>query len=145
VAIEIRVEQRIARPPAEVAAYVTDWQNDPTWIKALAEVRLLDEPPLRVGSRVLRVASFRGRSIEYVNEVVELEPGSRLVMRSVEAPFPMTVVYEFEEAGEATLMRIRAQGDAAGFYRVAAPVLSRAVKRTIAGDLKRLKKVLEQV
>jgi uncharacterized membrane protein len=145
VATEIRVEQRIARPRAEVAANVTDWQNDPTWIKALAAVRLLDEPPLRVGSRVLRVANFRGRRIEYVNEVVELEPGSRVAMRSVEAPFPMTVVYEFEEAGEATLMRIRAQGDAAGFYRVAAPVLSRAVKRALAGDLKRLKKVLEQV
>jgi uncharacterized membrane protein len=144
-ATDLRVEQRIERPRAEVAAYVTDWQNDPTWIKALAEVRLLSEPPLRVGSRVLRVAHFLGRRIEYINEVVELEPGTRLVMRSVKAPFPMSVVYEFDEAGEATLMRIRAQGDADGFYRLAAPVLSRAVKRTIAADLRRLKNVLEQV
>jgi uncharacterized membrane protein len=127
-----------------VAAYVTDWQNDPSWIKALSEVRLLGEPPLRVGSQVLRVANFRGRRIEYVNEVVELDPGSRLAMRSVQAPFPMTVVYEFEEAGEATLVRIRAQGDATGFYRLAAPLLSRSVKRTIAADLKRLKSVLER-
>ena len=130
---------------AEPLRWFNDSAEHPPWIKALAEVRLLGEPPLRVGSRVLRVAHFLGRRIEYINEVVELEPGTRLAMRSVKAPFPMSVVYEFEEAGEATLMRIRAQGDADGFYRLAASVLSRAVKRTIAADLRRLKNVLEQV
>ena len=144
VATDVRVEQRIERPRAEVAGYVTDWRNDPTWIKALTGVRLLTEPPLRVGSQVERVANFRGRTIAYVNEVAELEPGSRLVMKSVEGPFPMTVAYEFEAAGDGTLVRIRAQGDATGFYRLAAPVLSRAVRRTITADLKRLKKLLEQ-
>lgn len=79
-----------------------------------------------------------------MNEVVEYESERRLVMRSVKAPFPMTVTYEFEDAAGGTLMRIRAEGDASGFYRIAGPALSRAVKRGIKGDLARLKQALEQ-
>ena len=138
------VETTIARPRDEVARYAVDWRNDPAWIRALSESELVTEPPLRVGSRVRRLAGFLGKRIEYVNEVVEYEPGRRLVMRSVQAPFPMTVVYEFEDAGAGTLMRIRADGDASGFYRFATPLLSRAVRRSIAGDLERLRETLER-
>ena len=140
---DVTVERVIGRPRAEVAAYVTDWRNDPTWIGALHEVRLETDGPLAVRSRVARVASFLGKRIEYVNEVAELEPGRRLVMRSVRAPFPMTVTYEFDDAAEdATRVRIRAQGDASGFYRLAGPLLARAVERGIRGDLERLERVL---
>jgi uncharacterized membrane protein len=137
---DVSVERRIERPREEVAAYAADWRNDEEWIGALDEVRLVqDDPP-----QVARVASFLGKKIEYVNEVVEHEPGRRLVMRSVKAPFPMTVTYEFEDAGEGgSLMRIRTQGDASGFYRVAGPLLSRAVKRGLERDLGLLKQRLE--
>jgi uncharacterized membrane protein len=137
---DVGVERRIQRPRDEVAAYASDWRNDKEWIGALDEVRLVQEAPLQVA----RVASFLGKRIEYVNEVVEHEPGRRLVMRSVKAPFPMTVTYEFEDAGEgASLMRIRTEGDASGFYRVAGPLLSRAVKRGLERDLGQLKERLE--
>jgi uncharacterized membrane protein len=137
---DVSVETTIARPRDEVARYATDWRNDEEWIGALSHVRLVQEAPLQVA----RVASFLGKRIEYVNEVVEQEPGRRLVMRSVKAPFPMTVTYEFEDAGGGgTLFRIRTEGDASGFYRLAGPFLSRAVKRGVAGDLERLKTRLE--
>jgi hypothetical protein len=96
-----------------------------------------------VGTQVERVASFLGRRIEYVNEIVALEPGRRLAMRSVKAPFPMEVTYELEDAGDGTLMRIRAAGDAGGFYRIAGPLLGKAVRRGIARDLAELKRVME--
>jgi hypothetical protein len=96
-----------------------------------------------VGSQIARVASFLGKRMEYVNEVVELEPGRRLEMRSVKAPFPMVVTYAFEDEGAGTRFRISAQGDASGFYRLAGPVLSRSVRRSIEGDLARLKALLE--
>ena len=141
---DVTVETRIDRPRAEVAAYASDWRNDREWIGALTEVELLSGEPFGVGSRVRRVASFLGRPMEYVNEVVELDPGRRLAMRSVKAPFPMTVVYEWEDApGGGTSMRIRAGGDASGFYRVAGPLLSRAVKKSIVRDLEALKGRIE--
>src|SRR3954452_5413878 len=91
VSTDVTVEQRIARPRAEVAAYTSDWRNDPSWIRDLTDVRLVTDPPFGVGARVARVAQFLGRRMEYVNEVVEWRPGEGLAMRSVKAPFPMTV------------------------------------------------------
>lgn len=137
------VERHIGRSRSQVSEYAADWRNDREWIGALTDVRLLTDPPFGVGSRVARTASFLGRRIEYVNEVVEHEPGRRLLMRSVQAPFPMTVAYEFEDTDGGTLVRIRADGDASGFYRLAAPLLTRAVRRSIAADLARLKTRLE--
>jgi len=140
---DVQVDVRVDRPRADVARYATDWRNDPEWIGALSEVTLVTEPPFGVGSQVARVATFLGKRMEYVNEVVVFEPDRRLVMRSVKAPFPMVVTYEFEDVENATLMRIRAQGEATGFYRLGAPLLSRAVTRSITQDLARLKATLE--
>jgi uncharacterized membrane protein len=136
---DVAAETTIERPRDQVAAYAADWRNDREWIGALTDVRLVSEEPLQVA----RVASFLGKRIEYVNEVVEHEPGRRLVMRSIEAPFPMTVAYEFEDADGGSRMRIRTQGDASGFYRLAAPLLARAVKRGLVRDLRQLKANLE--
>ncbi|HEU0303795.1 MAG TPA: SRPBCC family protein [Gaiellaceae bacterium] len=141
---DVRVELQIARPRDNVAAYAFDWTNDVQWIGAVTEAQLLTEPPLRAGSRVLRVATFLGSRLEYVNEVVEYEPPVRLVMSSVEAPFPMRITYVLDESPSgATTFRIRAEGDARGFYRLAAPLLAQAVRRSITKDLERLKVILE--
>jgi uncharacterized membrane protein len=144
VSTDVTVETVVARPRAELARYASDWRNDPSWIGGVSEARQVTDGPFGVGAQVLRVASFLGRRIEYVTEVVEHEPGSRLAMRAVRGPFPLDVVYEFEDAADAgTRMRIRARGDASGFYRLAGPLLARAVRRSIAGDLERLKGLLE--
>ena len=140
---DVTVSTTVAAPRAEVAAYATDWRNDKEWIGALTDVRLETEPPFGVGARVARVASFLGKRMEYVNEVVELEPERRLVMRSVRAPFAMTVTYEFADADGGTRMLVHAEGDAGGFYRLAGPLLSRMVRRSIAADLGRLKAAVE--
>jgi uncharacterized membrane protein len=140
VSTDVAVKRRIERPREEVAAYAVDWHNDTEWIGALNEVKLVQDEPLQVA----RVAGFLGKRIEYVNEVVEHEPGRRLVMRSVKAPFPMTVTYEFEDGADGgSVMRIRTQGDASGFYRVAGPLLARSVKRGLERDLATLKERLE--
>ncbi len=137
------VEEVVRRPRGEVAAFVSDWRNDTTWIRALSESRVTTDGELGVGSRVLRVASFLGKRIEYENEIVEYVPGERLAMKSVRAPFPMDVTYEFEDADGGTRVRIRTEGDASGFYRIAGPMLARAVKKGIEEDLRQLKDVLE--
>ena len=142
-ATDVILETTVARPRNVVAGYATDWRNDTRWIGAIGEARLVTDGPFGVGSRVERIAKFLGRKIEYVLEVVEHEPGSRLIMRSVKSPFPMTVTYEFEDAGGGTRMRIRTQGDAGRYYRFAAPLLDRAVRRNVARDLARLRALLE--
>ena len=141
--VDVTAEITVHRPQDEVAAYAMDPVNDPIWVSGITEARMLTEPPVSRGTQVERVASFLGRRIEYVLEVEEHDPVSLLVMRSVKGPFPMRVTYAFEGAGGGTRASIRVQGDAGGFYRLVAPLLSRAVKRSISKGLRNLKRLME--
>ncbi len=141
--IEVTAAIKIGRARGEVAVYATDASNDPLWIGGVVESGVLSDGPVRQGTRVARVAKFLGRRIEYVNEVIEYDPGVRLVMKSVSGPFPMTISYEFEEAEGGTLTRIHVRGEAEGFFKLAAPVLARFVGRSINRDLETLKRLLE--
>ena len=138
--IDVNAEIVIKRPPNEVVSYAMDPANDPVWISGIIEADVLTEPPLAIGTQVKRVATFLGRRIVYVLEVVDHDPKSLLEMRSVKGPFPMRVSYEFQEAAGGTLARIRIRGEAGGFYKLAAPVMSRAVKRNITNDLETMKR-----
>ena len=126
-----------------MSAYAMNPDNDPVWITGIVEAKMLTDPPLAQGTQVERIATFLGKRIEYVLEVAELNPQSLMAMRSIKGPFPMEVDYEFEDAAEGTVARIRVRGEATGFYRIAGPVMSRAVKRNITNDLKTLKDLLE--
>ena len=58
------------------------------------------------------------------------------------------MTYQFEESPSesaelGTLAKIRVQGEASGFFKLASPLLSQAVKRSIGKDLKNLKKIME--
>jgi hypothetical protein len=134
--IDIHAEVHVRRGPAAVAAYMTDPAHDTEWIGGLREARLLGEPPLAVGSRVRRVASFLGRRIEYVNEIVALDE-AHLDMRSVVAPFPMRITYSFEPSDGGTTVRNHVRG---GGARILGPLVRRNVRR----DLERLRAVLER-
>ena len=142
-ALDETAEARIARPADEVAAYMFDPTNDPAWIGGISEAEPLGPIPVRVGSHVRRRATFLGRRIDYVMEVVALDPGRRLSMHAVEAPMPMDVTYEVEPSTDGAIARVRVQGDAGGLYRVAGPLISAQVSRSISGDVERLRKLLE--
>jgi hypothetical protein len=142
-ALDETAEIRISRPADAVATYMFDPANDPTWIGGISEAQPLGEAPLNVGSRVRRRASFLGRRIDYVMEIVALEPGRRLAMHAVEAPMPMDVTYEVDQAADGAVARVRVQGDAGGLYRLAGPLVSAQVGRSIDGDVRRLKGILE--
>jgi uncharacterized membrane protein len=140
--VETRIE--IARPRHEVAAYASDVGNATAWYQNIRSVEWRSEPPLAVGSRVAFVAEFLGRRLAYTYEIRELVPGERLVMSTAQGPFPMETTYTWADAGEGrTLMTLRNRGEPAGFKRVGAPLMARAMRRANEKDLARLKSVLE--
>jgi len=140
--LDVTARQLIKRPRADVAAFISDARNDTKWIGGIRFVEM-DEGPTRVGSRVKRTAAFMGKQIEYVNEVVELDE-RHLAMRSVQSPFPMRVTYGFDADGtDATRASVRVEGDPSGFYTIGRPLMGFFVKRSVSGDLKRLKRLLE--
>ena len=140
--LDVTAEATLARPRSEVIAFASDPANDTQWIAGIKEAHAVTEGPIGVGSQVTRVASFLGRKIEYVKEIDRLDQ-SVLEMHSVKGPFPMHITYTFDQDGAGTLARIRIQGDATGFFRLAAPLLAAQVRRSITRDVNNLKRVLE--
>ena len=90
------------------------------------------------------VASFLGRRLAYTYEVVEFEPGRRLVMRTAQGPFPMETTYTWESMDDgATRMTLRNRGRPSGFAAVAGPFMAAAMKRANRQDLDALRQKLE--
>jgi uncharacterized protein YndB with AHSA1/START domain len=143
-AVDVVTETVIQRQPAEVAAFAADPSNAPRWYQNIAAVRWETEPPLRIGSKVAFEARFLGRVLRYTYEIVEYEPGIKLVMRTAQGPFPMETTYTWQPApGGGTRMTLRNRGVPSGFSRMAAPMLASAMRRANRADLARIKEILE--
>jgi uncharacterized protein YndB with AHSA1/START domain len=142
--LDVTAETTIGADRDRVAAYAMDPRNDPIWIGGIKHVEVLTDGPVEKGSTVRRLAGFMGKRIEYVMEIIELEPGRRLTMHAIRSPFPMDVTYTFEDAGAGTRVRIRVEGDPGAAYRLAGPFLPALVRRPVAGDLRRLKRIMER-
>ncbi len=142
--VDVLTETVIRCPAAEVAAYAGDPGNAPQWYANIVSVRWQTEPPVMVGSRMDFVARFLGRTLAYTYEVTELVPGERLVMRTSEGPFPMETTYTWQAYGNGeTRMTLRNRGRPAGFAKVAAPMMARAMRRANEADLSALKRLME--
>jgi hypothetical protein len=142
--VDVLTETVIRRPCAEVAAYAGDPTNAPEWYVNIASVEWRTPPPVAIGSRMDFVATFLGRRLAYTYEVVELEPGRRLVMRTADGPFPMETTYTWEPVGDdATRMTLRNRGRPSGFAAVTGPVMAAAMKRANRQDLAALRQRLE--
>lgn len=134
----MEVEAVIPFPPEEVSAYAGDPTNAPEWYANIDSVRWVTEPPVRVGATMDFAARFLGRRLSYTYEVVDLQPGRRLVMRTADGPFPMETTYTWEPTRGGTLMRLRNRGEPSGFSRLAAPLMTKAMRGAMTKDLVRL-------
>ena len=142
--VDVQTEIEIGRPRAEVAGFAADLGNTSTWYRNIQSVEWVSKIPTAVGTQVRFRARFLGRTLEYIYEVVEFDPGSRLVMSTAEGPFPMETTYVWEDAaGGATRMTLRNRGNPSGFAAWAAPLMSVAMRRANNADLRRLKRLLE--
>jgi len=143
-AVDVVVEETIARPREDVAAYACDPDATTDWYRNVKTVEWKSPRPLQVGTRLEFIARFLGRDLHYTYEVQAWEPGVRFIMRTAQGPFPMETTYTFEDAaGGATKMTLRNRGEPAGFSRWTAPLMARAMGREMRADMQRLKAALE--
>jgi len=142
-AVDVVTEIDIARSRADVSAYACDPDTATRWYRNIDQVEWRTPRPLGVGSELDFVARFLGRRLAYTYRIGELVAGERLVMSTSEGPFPMETTYAFQDAGTGTRMTLRNRGEPAGFAKVGAPVMERAMRRANRGDLRRLKDLLE--
>jgi uncharacterized membrane protein len=142
--VDVEVQTTIDRPRPIVAAYCCDPDNAISWYANIDSVIWQTPKPMAVGSRFTFSARFLGRRLNYTYEVVDWARDQCLVMRTAQGPFPMETTYEWTDAPDgATLMRLRNRGEPAGFSGITTPLMSLAMKRATAKDLRRLRGILE--
>jgi hypothetical protein len=143
VAVDVLTEIVIARPAGVVAAYAADPSNAPAWYANITAAVWETSPPLRTGSRIAFTARFLGRQLAYTYEVTDFTP-ERLVMRTAQGPFPMETTYTWHPIDDhSTRMTLRNRGEPAGFSKLAAPLMTVAIRRANRKDLARLRAKLE--
>jgi len=129
---------------------VWEWAADPRhwhrWLDGVRDVVL--EGELEEGSRFSSAYDYGGRSYEVEYELVERRRPRRQVVRSLAGPFPFEGTLELSEDVGGTRVR---QTVAAGpddavarfVFVVARPLVRRSMRRRIAGQLARLKTMVE--
>jgi uncharacterized membrane protein len=143
--VDVLTEIDVQRPVSVVAAYAADPSNAPEWYANIESVTWKTEPPVRLGSVVAFVARFMGRTLEYDYEIVDLAPDEQIVMRTTQEPFPMETTYTWSPTGtDGTHMTLRNRGEPGGFSKLAAPIMTPAMRRANRRDLAKLKSILER-
>jgi uncharacterized membrane protein len=134
----------IERPIATVSTFAADPANAARWRRNVDAATEETDPPTRLGSRFRFVATFFGRRLEYVYEIVEWEPSEQIAMRTADGPFPMQTVTSWRPVGDrVTHMVLRNQGAPTGLRRLVAPFVAITMRRAMRQDLDDLKRVLE--
>jgi uncharacterized protein YndB with AHSA1/START domain len=141
----IVVTTDIAKPPAEVFAYVTDPSHLPEWQASAVSVKT-DDVPIRVGSRVVVTRRAGPREMDMTVEVIELEPPTSWRLRGIDGPVRGNVKGTIEplDNGARSRVTINLDFDGHGIGKVLVPlVVQRQARKEMPLNVQRLKERLE--
>jgi uncharacterized protein YndB with AHSA1/START domain len=135
----------IDRPAEEVFAFVSEPRNDTRWCKKVVSVEQVAGDGPGPGSRYAVVhkpiPGRPARTMDY--ECLEWDPPRRIDWREDDGTDVIHVTYELAEVGSGT--RVTQRDDAqVGAPRLLQPVFKAGIARDLAGQLRALKRVLEQ-
>ena len=133
----------INRPVEEVFAYVVDPKNTAQWAGPVIEAEKTSEGPIGLGTTSKRVTQFLGRTMEGTYEIIEFEPNSYYRDKTTSGPVPMKSRISVESVKDGAKVTIEGTIEAAGFFKLAEPLISRMAERQIATDVQTLKDMHE--
>ena len=131
--------------PRDVFAFVSDYERDPTWRSEVISMAYQNPGPTGIGRLALEKSRVFGRRLETLSEVLEYEPDTKVVSRSISSPTPV-ISYRLvtpDEGGTRFTYRLDVDLSEAWFFRLLRPVLMPLYKKTFEIYLARLKQILE--
>jgi uncharacterized protein YndB with AHSA1/START domain len=133
----------INRPVEEIFAFVADPNNTVQWAGPVIEAEKTSEGPVGLGTTSTRVTQFLGRTMEATYEITEYEVNRYYADKMTSGPMPIGGRISFEPTNEGTKVTVAGDIEAAGFYKLAEPLIARMAKRQVATDVQTLKDLLE--
>jgi uncharacterized protein YndB with AHSA1/START domain len=132
----------IRRPAREVYSYLVDLEHIPDWNWAISETRKMTPGPVAVGTRYLQSRRVPAPASE-VLEITDLEPERRIGVQGTLVDLPVDLVYDLEPIEEGSRLTNTVELRAGGVAGLVAPIIGGRIKRSVAGNLARLKARLE--
>ncbi|WP_327431459.1 MULTISPECIES: SRPBCC family protein [unclassified Streptomyces] len=136
----------ISRRPGDIYSYVTDPTHLMEWQESVVSVRPLDEPPLRVGSRVVVTRRLGGREFPMTMEVTDIDPPYSWHLRGSGGPVRSEVQGTIEPLGDGERSRLTIDVDfeGQGMGKLLVPlVVQPKARKEIQRDELKLKELLE--
>jgi len=133
----------IARPAAQVFAFVADHQNLPAWTVGVKQSQRLTDGPPASGSRYRVVGTVLGRTIQSSYQLTAFEPGRGFEGTMTSPMFGFSEQYRFEPDDQATRVTMTATAEPFGIFRLLAPIMAAGIRRQVRADHRRLKSILE--
>jgi carbon monoxide dehydrogenase subunit G len=131
----------VARPQADVFAYLTDVSKLPEWQSTASDAEVAGA--VRQGARIRERRQFLGRDVRTELEVTAYEPPQRFDVRSRGGPISFSIRHTLEPATEGTRLRAEVDVKLGTMMRLAAQGPLKMAEREFRGDFVRLKELLE--
>ena len=134
----------IDKPIKDVFAFIANPNNMSKWNSAMVSLEQITPGDVGVGSKFKSIGEMMGRRIEGEMQVVAFEPDSKYGFQMNAGPMQVNVVLTFKIVGTGTKLNLNAQGNPAGFFKLAEGLMAGRVKSMMEENLARLKSVLEK-
>ena len=143
--IEERASVAIDAPVEIVFEAMSRVESLPEWLVGCCEAWPVSDDPYRVGGRVGHIDEVMGQRFEAHYEVVEWEPGKRMLFKTVSgSPFKGTSEQSFETAGEGTRVEIVVRGELRGAFRFGEWAARRVAKTQLEKSVANAKRMIEE-
>ena len=141
--IKIDLSTLVDKPIKDVFAFIGNLNNMPKWNTTVMGVEQITPGEVGVGTKFKSVGEMMGRRIEGEMQVTAYEPDKKFGVQMNAGPMQVNMMVSFETVGTGTKISLNAQGNPAGFFKLAEPVMAGRVKAMMEENIASLKSQLE--
>ncbi|MGC2174850.1 MAG: SRPBCC family protein [Acidimicrobiales bacterium] len=139
---EFQIELDVERPVEDVFAALVNLGRIPDWNLSVINVECANDASLGVGSRVVYIGKFLGRTYKSEAEVTEFVPSTRYSSKTVSGPFQLEISNTLKSLGDVTRITSDFRGESQGFFKLAEPVMVRVTKNLFETSMDNFKALL---
>jgi uncharacterized protein YndB with AHSA1/START domain len=133
----------INRPVEDVFAYIAVVGNWPQWNTSMMEAEQTSEGPVGLGAKFRGVNQFMGQRMEWTSEITTYELNKKLGQKILSGPMSIAQSITLEAVESGTKFTLFGEGETGGVFKLAEPIVNRAMQRQMEGNVANLKDILE--